>query len=311
MCCNVSGSRAGGVVSLCVLAISSAALAAGNALTTTVNVKLSNYEYTNYDPNGGEQHATEADIVGLPDTYGMTGQADVRGDVHTSVGVRSIVSDANVDYASVRASTDVRSTLAFHVVTPGTINVPILADGWLTIPDSPLDAGGSFEASGGIWVYIQQLDPQWDTWHIFNGADEIDCRPKKVFSYIYAPSPLITSTFGFEPGETVVDDRSISWSIDRVVSATFTEPGDYSVLIRAGSFASAYAKPNITGTATYDAYNTVGFGGNFWDVVSGSATFYEIDNPANRYIPEPATIVLLGLGASVAIVRRRGATHQP
>ena len=310
MISKVSCSRAGGVVWLCVLAVGHVAIAAENELTTTVSLKIGSYENYSYDPNGNEQHITQADIAGLISTYGQTGQSDARGSVHTSMGVRVSVTDPNIDGSSIRGSALVRSLLAFHVDTPGTIHIPIVADGWLMIPDSPADAGGSFEASGGVQVYIQKLDPQWDTWYILNGADQIDCRPKKVWSTNYNPR-LLTGTYGFEAGEAIVDSRSISWSLDRVVSATITEPGDYSVLIKSGAYAQAYAGTDIAGTATYDAYNTVGFGGNFWDVVSGSATFHEIDNPANRYVPEPTTSALLVLATSLAIVRRRRATHKP
>ena len=245
-----------------------------NYAYTRVGINVNTDEHEVFSDIGVPLYADESYLNGS--SYGMTGYAQVYADPHSTIGIRSTVTDTTVDSTGMNAWTSAQTHLFIHVDAPGTIYIPLKATGNLSIPDYPGSGyARTYKASGTLEFYVK-YSGEYGSWPILNTADTLSCDIAKFY---YNYNEIHEKTFGLETGEFSTASNAITWSIDRVMVANIPSAGDYDIMLRTGLYNSANASSDVMGSAVYESYNSMGFGGDFWDVVYGDTTFYEIDNP--------------------------------
>jgi hypothetical protein len=225
-----------------------------------------------------DQGPTHALKTGSSGGNSATAESIVRS--YTSLGSYNQTSGD----ADATSNTMAQRQIFLEVTSPGTISYDLSLDGILTVGlasghayvgfATELDyLGGSFGpnlVSGTKWwgeAYLDRLNMQYTY---------------KTIGNVWGDTTTYPSTPSLE----------VTFSTIHVV-ASLVDVGEYVLYM------------NLYGGAQYngesDFYQSLGFGNTdaaFWNIVGGTASFYDVDDPSknHRGVPLPGTFVLLGTG---------------
>jgi hypothetical protein len=252
-----------------------------------------------------DQQQSEGDYVSASSTnwpahaYEYSGFAEAEARPGIGGGVRAWALDplSSYDANGVYSLGEAHQTTSFVVTSPGTIGFSTLlsaalevgvADGW--VHEAEVHAGIMLRyfASG-----------QYHTLSQWGGAAEL----------VYSNNSGLywSNRNGLNEGEATLDANghgTVHAQRDFLVSLPIEATYDLTLTLWGSAFSNSWA--GADSHVECDAMSSMGFlGGNFWDVVEGTAAFYDPDDPTNQHIPEPTTLAVLLAGSSVLLRRTR------
>ena len=188
------------------------------------------------------------------------------------------------------------------VTSPGTMIIPVQHSGSVDVPVFQTNYGW-YKGTLGFSVIVKQDTP--------GGLPTVASRSGQFEAEIItwggdptpADEPRLEVTEDLI-GNVVLSGGTATGSFSDWMEVDLVE-GQYYITTQAWASAVSDCREagSPTRTVTADSLNSVGFGGNFWEVVEGTGYFHDTNNPDNSHVPEQATLLILLAG--MPLLRRR------
>lgn len=267
------------------LILAAACRVASSAVMTSTSVGVSyNGAYSGV-PSDIDSTSTSAQIYSHVQYDSYTGTPlDIEGHAegvsisNSYLGAEAWATDGIEDKFTVRGYVSARSNLSLLVTDPGTLIYGLYYSGSLevTLRGFGEEAGANFSS-----VVIRR--PCAGCGNQTVGGEIAGSAEIKGFQFW---DPYLTlSTSGALDGSVLNGNRAnLSASANMVVDLPYT--GLYQLVMALDTYAgSGDSRSGAEVATSSDSLHSFGFGGNFWDVVEGTASFSDYDNPSNSYAP--------------------------
>jgi len=223
--------------------------------------------------------------------YGFSGSAEAEARAYSSVGGRAEVSDplSFRDHYAIGASGEANSVVRFHAMKTGTVIYSVALNADLSVNVDTVYANqASIQGGTGMrWTYGYPFP-----WNPVSGSG---WNGGATLSYS-SSGGLAMQTGGLDEAEYAYNSSgqgSVSATRSFLVELPKADV-DYELTLglNAGAAAdSRYGANDAFGST--NAMNSLGFPGDFYDIVGGTASFYDLDDPSRTYnIPEPSSFAL-------------------
>lgn len=235
----------------------------------------------------------EATLVDRRDSD-MTSKAVVRGQQETAA--YAWATDRVYDKFTAGSFAEATLTIDFTVDTPGTIEYNLGNSGFLALGSGD---GGIAEVAVVSYIKFKKYVSSWPTVSNSSVSGTAKIAGNKLTHEAY-----VAGVSGVFAGKAL-SNNGMDVGFSQFMSVLLEDVGDYALTLQLSTSARSgtFTGGGTDITATSDSFNSFGFGGEFWNVVGGTASFHDSNNPSNNYapgqqgsVPEPAMLVLLGAG---------------